>query len=147
DEGQKNEEKDERMPGHAPESIKYKTKGHRVIAMPLCLADPAPPAFTAPCRNQISDFGACKGKRCTRRICGEIAHFARRARGARDGFVDPVTDLSRMRGAGPSDRGAEGFFGRAPTASAPRPATGWRGLGRSRRCRSRWSGRTARCTC
>src|SRR5262249_36610738 len=38
----------------------YKTKGHRVIAMPLCLTDLAPPAFTAPCRNQTSDCRTMK---------------------------------------------------------------------------------------
>jgi len=32
-----------------------KTKGHRVIAMPLCSTGLAPPAFTAPCRNQTSE--------------------------------------------------------------------------------------------
>jgi hypothetical protein len=37
-------------------SYQYKTKGHRVIAMPLCLTGLAPPAFTAPCRNQTSDL-------------------------------------------------------------------------------------------
>src|SRR5436190_24127339 len=32
------------------------TKGHRIDAVPPCSTDLAPPAFTAPCRNQI---GAC----------------------------------------------------------------------------------------
>jgi hypothetical protein len=38
-----------------PKSIAGKTKGHRVIAMPPCSTGLAPPAFTAPCRNQTSD--------------------------------------------------------------------------------------------
>src|SRR5215207_265265 len=33
----------------------YKTKGHRVIAMPPCSIGLAPPAFTAPCRNQTNE--------------------------------------------------------------------------------------------
>src|SRR5262249_57998269 len=41
----------------------YKTKGHRVIAMPPCSAGLAPPAFTAPCRNQTSDCARLRGKR------------------------------------------------------------------------------------
>src|SRR6185295_13960780 len=43
----------------------YKTKGHRVIAMPPCSTGLAPPAFTAPCRNQTSEPAPIKGKRCT----------------------------------------------------------------------------------
>ncbi len=37
-------------------SVARKTKGHRVIAVPPCSTDLAPPAFTAPCRNQTSDL-------------------------------------------------------------------------------------------
>jgi hypothetical protein len=33
----------------------YKTKGHRVIAMPLCPLVWLPQQFTAPCRNQTGD--------------------------------------------------------------------------------------------
>ena len=40
--------------GHA-QNLQYKTKGHRVIAMPPCSTGLAPPAFTAPCRNQTSE--------------------------------------------------------------------------------------------
>jgi hypothetical protein len=34
-----------------------------VIAMPFCLVGLAPPAFTAPCRNQTNEPAALKGKR------------------------------------------------------------------------------------
>src|SRR5262245_65155441 len=47
-------------------SYQYKTKGHRVIAMPPCSTDLAPPAFTAPCRNQISDCAPPNRKRRAR---------------------------------------------------------------------------------
>ena len=40
-----------------------------------------------------------------------------------------------------------GSPGRAPRVAAQRPATRWRRLGRSRRCRSRPPDRTTRCTC
>jgi len=53
-----------------------KTKGHRVIAMPLCLADLAPPAFTAPCRNQINELASLKGKRRASRVSSENSGIA-----------------------------------------------------------------------
>jgi hypothetical protein len=46
----------------AKEGRGVQTKGHRVIAIPLCPADLAPPAFTAPCRNQINEPASRKGK-------------------------------------------------------------------------------------
>ena len=49
----------------------YKTKGHRVIAMPPCSTGLAPPAFTAPCRNQTSEPVPLKGKRHARLFCFE----------------------------------------------------------------------------
>src|SRR4029077_19931642 len=71
----------------ARESYAVQTKGHRVIAMPPCSTGLAPPAFTAPCRNQTSErtqhfakavpdrfVGKCAGSgvstpRKTRRLC------------------------------------------------------------------------------
>jgi hypothetical protein len=50
--------------GHCAASCAQKTKGHRVIAMPPCSTGLAPPAFTAPCRNQTSDCIPLQGKRC-----------------------------------------------------------------------------------
>ena len=50
--------------------------------MPLCLTDLAPPAFTAPCRNQISEPASLKGKRCASRISSRnpgISALGRRA--------------------------------------------------------------------
>ena len=41
-----------------PTKREYKTKGHRGIAMPSCSIGLAPPAFTAPCRNQTDDAQA-----------------------------------------------------------------------------------------
>jgi hypothetical protein len=51
------------------------TKGHRVIAMPLCSTGLAPPAFTAPCRNQTGDSPADNRKRCARSIACNIKRF------------------------------------------------------------------------
>jgi hypothetical protein len=45
-----------RMPDESGLQTPYKTKGHRIIAVPFCLTGLAPPAFTAPCRNQTSDL-------------------------------------------------------------------------------------------
>ena len=39
-----------------------KTKGPRVIAVPFCLTGLAPPAFTAPCRNQTGDCAGTNRK-------------------------------------------------------------------------------------
>ena len=64
-------------------SYQYKTKGHRVIAMPLCSTDLAPPAFTAPCRNQISDCAHSIRNGRARSISsknGETAHMGSRER-------------------------------------------------------------------
>ena len=57
----------------APRRV-YKTKGHRGIAMPLCSTDLAPPAFTAPCRNQTGD---CRVQ-CAKGVPGSIAEKCRR---------------------------------------------------------------------
>src|SRR5215510_14370025 len=55
----------------------YKTKGHRVIAMPPCFTGLAPPAFTAPCRNQTSDCAAYRGKGRARLIPSENGEISR----------------------------------------------------------------------
>ena len=60
----------------------YKTKGHRVIAMPLCSTGLAPPAFTAPCRNQTSDGARRRGKR---RACVISSEKAKIGAGGRSG--------------------------------------------------------------
>ena len=52
-----------------------KTKGHRVIAVPLCSTGLAPPAFTAPCRNQTGDSQSDNGKQCARRVIVKIRSF------------------------------------------------------------------------
>src|SRR6185295_1810627 len=65
------------------EILPVQTKGHRVIAMPLCSTDLAPPAFTAPCRNQISDCAHSVRNGRARSISsknGETAHMGSRER-------------------------------------------------------------------
>src|SRR5947209_7628567 len=56
----------------------YKAKRHRVIAMPSCLTDLAPPAFTAPCRNQIGDDADPIRKGRTGILLVEIWRFSRK---------------------------------------------------------------------
>jgi hypothetical protein len=51
------------------------TKGHRVITMPLRLVDLAPPAFTAPCRNQIGELWRSQSQRVYRDVSKEIGRF------------------------------------------------------------------------
>src|SRR3954471_20976067 len=71
-----------------------KTKGHRVIAMPLCLTDLAPPAFTALCRNQISEPDRVQGKRRARLIAVKSVKSRAVRQLATANFVVGVTDPS-----------------------------------------------------
>jgi hypothetical protein len=43
--------------------------------MPLSLVDLAPPAFTAPCRNQINEPDTLKGKRYAARFIPETGRI------------------------------------------------------------------------
>jgi hypothetical protein len=50
------------------ESRDEKQKGITLLRCPLASANLAPPAFTAPCRNQVSDFDHRKGNERTSRF-------------------------------------------------------------------------------
>src|SRR5262245_38890833 len=78
-----------------PKIYQYKTKGHRVIAMPLCLTDLAPPAFTAPCRNQINERCHLLSQGTYRLFSSENRVFRWLWRAGSDDFVARLTVLSR----------------------------------------------------
>src|SRR3954462_5747825 len=86
----------------------YKTKGHRVIAMPLCSTGLAPPAFTAPCRNQTSDCAPLRGKRCARRFFEEIRRYADVAGAAAHDCVAVLTKPSNRPADDPPFQRAQG---------------------------------------
>ncbi len=62
--------------GHISRTLPYKTKGHRNYAVPLASIGLAPPAFTAPCRNQTDD-ALPRGKRRAASFPQECADWGR----------------------------------------------------------------------
>src|SRR5919201_1429449 len=72
----------------------YKTKGHRVIAMPFCSTGLAPPAFTAPCRNQTGDSVMTMARRVPACDCEKASVSAAQLASIANEFVVPLTKLS-----------------------------------------------------
>ena len=64
-----------------------------MIAVPLCSTGLAPPAFTAPCRNQTGDSYSDNGKQCARTMSLEISSFCGRAMRTAYEIVGSLTNL------------------------------------------------------
>ena len=64
-----------------------------MIAVPFCFTGLAPPAFTAPCRNQTGDFAQANGKCCALLFCSKNGEIEAGAVSSSDDFVAPLTFL------------------------------------------------------